>query len=411
MQDDESIVRGFIAKVVANDWDGVVAQFDDTMRAALSKEKLASLWRSIIEKAGAFKSVDAVEFTHKDTYRIGAAKTSFERVPLLLRVVLDEHGRVSGFFIAPGDTAASWQPPSYAKLDSFDDTRIAVGSSPALPGTLTIPRNVKGYPAIVLVHGSGPNDEDETVGAQKPFKDLAVGLASRGVAVLRYDKRTRVDATGVRTQKEEVEDAAHAAVALLRQQPDVDPKRIVLLGHSQGAMLAPRIAKNDPAIKGIAILASPTRTMEDVVLAQFRYLKVAPQVIQQAQVFKTTIESPTLKADDQVAFPLGDGTSTNIPGSYFLDTRGYHPEKVAAALSIPVLVLQGERDYQVSVTDDFPGWKTALAHKKNATLKTYPALNHLFCAGVGPPSPDEYMKLGHVDEQVIIDIADFATKL
>jgi dienelactone hydrolase len=410
VQDDESRVRGFIAKLVANDWDGATALFDDTMRAALPKEKMAAIWHKLEESAGAFKTIDAVEITVKDPFHIGAAQASFERAPLLLRVVLDSQGRVSGFFVAPGDTAASWKPPTYANADAFTETRITVGT-PALPGTLTVPRNAKNYPAVVLVHGSGPNDEDETIGANKPFKDLAWGLASRGVAVLRYDKRTRVDPAGVRTQKEEVDDAAHAAVALLQKQPDVDPKRIVVLGHSQGAQLGPRIAKNDPAIKGLVLLAAPTRSWGDLVIAQLQFLKAKPDVILQAQHFKATIESPTLKAGDNVAFPLGDGSSTDIPGAYFLDMRGYHPEKVAATLTIPLLVLQGERDYQVSVTADFPAWKAALAQKKNATLKTYPALNHLFCPGDGPPSPDEYMKASHVDEKVIVDIADFATKL
>lgn len=414
MQDDESRVRGFIAKVVANDWDGVTALFDDTMRAALPKDKLASVWKSIIENVGAFKTIDGVTITAKDEGHLAVAKASFERGPLLLRVGLDAHGRVNGFFISPGDTAGAWQPPSYAKLDSFEDKRIVIGSSPALPGTLTTPKNAKGYPLVVLVHGSGPNDEDETILALKPFKDLAFGLGSRGVAVLRYEKRTHVDVTAVRTQKEEVEDAAHAAIAFARAQADVDPKRIVLLGHSQGGFLAPRIAKGDPNIKGLVILAGSTRSLEDSLLAQLQYMATLQpnepklkNAILEAHRFKTAVESPTLKDTDAVPVPFGQP----IPGSYFLDVRGYRPEKVAAALTIPLLVLQGERDYQVTVADDFPAWKTALAHKKNATLKTYSGLNHAFSTGDGPPSPADYEKPGHVDEKVIADIADFVTKL
>lgn len=410
--DDESRVRGLIAKLAKSDWDGAAAELDDTMRAAFPKEKMASVWHAILESAGAFEGVEHVDIKPNDaSHRTGVAKVTFERTHLVFRVVLDTQGRVAGFFIQPGDTAASWKPPDYANADVFTETRTTVGSSPALPGTLTVPKNAKGYPAVVLVHGSGPNDEDETILANKPFKDLAFGLASRGIAVLRYDKRTRVDPTGVRTQKEEVDDGAHAAVALLQKQPDVDPKRIVLLGHSQGGYLAPRIAKADAAIKGVVILAGSTRSLEDSLIAQFQYLKVKPEVLSDAQGFKLAVESPTLKATDDVAFPLGDGTSAQLPGAYFLDVRGYHPEKVAAALTIPLLVLQGERDYQVSLDGDFPAWKAALAHKKNAKLKSYPSLNHLFCAGVGPPSPNEYMNACHVDERVIADIADFVTKL
>src|SRR5262249_44809950 len=152
-----------------------------------------------------------------------------------------------------GDGAASWTAPSYATPATFDEKPIAVGSNPALPGLIAIPKDAKNAPAVVLVHGSGPNDQDETIGALKVFKDLAWGLASRGIVVLRYDKRTRVAPQGVTTQKEEVDDAAHAAIALLAARPEVDPKRVALLGHSQGGYLAPRIAKADPAIKRVVI--------------------------------------------------------------------------------------------------------------------------------------------------------------
>jgi uncharacterized protein len=414
MQDDESRVRGFIAKVTGNDWDGATALFDDTMRAALPKEKLAAVWHSVEERAGAFKRIDSLELKPKGDLRIGLAQASFERAPLVFRVVLGADGRVTGFFIAPGDTASRWQAPSYANLESFDSERVVIGSSPGLPGVLTMPKSGKPCPAVVLVHGSGPNDEDETLGALKPFKDLAFGLASRGVAVLRYEKRTRVDGAGVRTQKEEVEDAAHAAVAFLRKRTDVDPARILLLGHSQGGYLAPRMAKSDDTIKGLVIFAGSTRSLEDSILGQFRYLATLQpgepklkDAIAEAERFKAAVESSTLKADDQIKTPLGP----SISGAYFLDVRGYHPETIASRLAIPMLVLQGERDYQVTVVDDFPAWKSALAHKQNATLKTYPRLNHAFTAGDAPPSPADYEKPGHVEDEVIADIASFATNL
>jgi fermentation-respiration switch protein FrsA (DUF1100 family) len=87
-----------------------------------------------------------------------------------------------------------------------------------------------------------------------------------------------------------------------------------------------------------------------------------------------------------------------------LDMRAYHQLDVAAALKIPVLVLNGERDYQVTMTD-FNGWKKALAGHANVTFKSYPAINHLFIPGTGPPSPAEYLKPGHVELDVIEDIA------
>jgi dienelactone hydrolase len=415
---DQDRARDLVAKLAAHDFAGAVATFDDQMSAALPVDKLESVWSQIESQAGAFQRIESVEVTPSasgDT-RVVFVKASFERAPLLLRVAFRGSDRVAGFFVAPRDTAAPWQPPPYAKLDAFEERPVQIPASPALPGTLTVPKGAKSFPAVVLVHGSGPNDRDETVGALKPFKDLAFGLASRGVAVLRYDKRTRMEPTAtVRTQKDEVEDAAHAAVAMVRTQEGVDASRVVLLGHSQGGFLAPRIAKADPAIKALVLLAASTRALEDSLVAQLAYLTTLDptdtklvSAVEQAKRFKAAVESPSLKPDDAVAVPF---VSSTIPGSYFLDVRDYHPEKVAATLGIPMLVLQGERDYQVTVADDFGPWKTALAHKKNATLRTYPGLNHLFATGDGPPSPADYAKAGHVDQAAVDDIAAWVMAL
>jgi pimeloyl-ACP methyl ester carboxylesterase len=140
----------------------------------------------------------------------------------------------------------------------------AAGRYPAL----SLPSGAGPLPAIVLVHGSGQHDRDETIGPNKPFRDLAWGLASRGIAVLRYEKRTRQHQQRVAqlengfTVKEEAIDDAGAAVALLRNRTGIRANRIYVLGHSLGAMLAPRIAAADPAVAGLVLMAGPVRSLE-----------------------------------------------------------------------------------------------------------------------------------------------------
>ena len=131
----------------------------------------------------------------------------------------------------------------------------------------------------MLVHGSGPNDRDETILANKPFRDLAWGLASKGIAVLRYEKRTKehsakLMADGIVnfTVKEETTDDALSAAAQLRVTDGIDPKRIFVLGHSLGGTLAPRIGQADPHLAGLIILAGATRPLEDLMVEQTRYL-------------------------------------------------------------------------------------------------------------------------------------------
>jgi hypothetical protein len=287
----------------------------------------------------------------------------------------------------------------------------------ALPGTLTLPVGDGPFPAIVLVHGSGANDRDETVGPNKPFRDLAWGLASRGIAVLRYEKRTKQYAakfTGEGraklTVKEETVDDALAAVALLRQTKEIDPARIYVLGHSLGAYLLPKIGVADPQITGLIGLAGPVRPLEDLILEQYTYVLSLDGVSAEeraqldelaAQVAR--VRDPGLSATTPaVDLPLG------IPASYWLDLRGYNPAEVAKGLTQPMLILQGGRDYQVTVVD-FEGWQSALASRSSdgTRLKLYPNLNHLFMAGEGKSTPAEYEIAGNVAEEVIVDIADW----
>src|SRR5205085_1721112 len=146
-----------------------------------------------------------------------------------------------------------------------------------LGGTLTMPNGSGPFPGVVLVHGSGPNDRDETVGGTKMFKDVAEGLASRGIAVVRYDKRTKVYGPRVAALKtftlhdEAVEDALKAA-ALLRTQSGIDAKRVFILGHSLGAYAAPRIGAEDPQIAGLILMAGNARHIEDLVVEQVQTL-------------------------------------------------------------------------------------------------------------------------------------------
>jgi dienelactone hydrolase len=199
----------------------------------------------------------------------------------------------------------------------------------------------------VLVHGSGPNDADESLGPNKPFRDLALGLAAHGVATSRYDKRTYArPATfsverGYTVQEESVDDAI-AAVRLAATSPGLDAKRVWVLGHSWGGALAPRIAAAAPEVAGLVILAGNTRPLEDVLVEQIAYLHGAGSAaVAMTQSLARTVRDPHL-APGQTVDVLG----AKLPSSYFLDLRAYDPARTAAGLRVAILVLQGERDYQ-----------------------------------------------------------------
>jgi dienelactone hydrolase len=415
-QDPEALARAFVEEMVAGKFEQAAARFDETVGKLMPAAKLAETWQGVQGQAGAFQKITGTTRRDAQGYRIVLVTCLFASTSLNVQVAFDATDHIAGLHFAPVQPPAPpWSPAASVKQDAFEERDVTIGNAPwALPGKLTVPKGAGPFPAVVLVHGSGPNDADETIGANKPFKDLAWGLASRGIAVLRYMKRTRqypqqmAALPGITVKEETVEDAVHA-VELLEKQPGIDPKRIYIVGHSLGAMLAPRIAAADKSIAGIIVMAGTTRSLDEVVVEQVKYMsnfdgkvtEAEQKQIDAAEQFAREVGSPELTATQPVHM-LG----TTIPGSYFLDLRSYHAGEVATALNIPILVLQGERDYQVRMTD-FEGWRKALGNRRMAMLKSYPSLNHLFIAGSGPGSPAEYSQPGHVAEEVLQDIADW----
>ncbi|MDQ1590562.1 MAG: uncharacterized protein QOG71_1189 [Pyrinomonadaceae bacterium] len=351
--------------------------------------------------------------------------TDEARVPLLFQVESQKIRVVRQGFESLAEVAfaapAEYKPPAYVVPASFTEQELTVGAGGEwpLPATLTLPAGKGTFPAVVLVHGSGPNDRDETLGANKPFRDLAWGLASQGVAVLRYEKRTRRypdKIGGIRnlTVKEETTDDALAAVRLLRQTAGVDAKRIYVLGHSLGGMLVPRIGAADSQVAGFVVLAGPTRPLEDAFARQYEYSAMLDGRIDDAE--RAQIEDAKRQAARIKQLKAGDAanaageTLLYAPPSYWLDLRGYDPPQTARTLKRPMLILQGERDYNVTL-DDFRNWQTTLAAQKEVELKTYPKLDHLFYEGVGAASGADYDRPRNIPRYVIDDIAAWIKKL
>jgi dienelactone hydrolase len=420
----EQRARELIDQLAAGEYEAARQHFDRTMRTALSQSKLQEVWETIQAQAGSYEKQGEARFENQQNYRIVYIPTRFSLTALDTKVVFNDKGQISGLFFQPASDstamAPEYQPPPYADPDTFTEEEVTVGAEGwKLPGTLTLPAGAGPFPAVVLVHGSGPNDRDETIGPNRIFKDLAWGLATQGIAVLRYEKRTReyadqftAEQISSLTVKEEVIDDALAAVEWLQARPEIDPGRVYLAGHSLGATLAPRIAAQTERLAGIIMLAPAARNLEDLMVEQTKTLANSDGVIDEdeqkhiaelEELVKQIKELPEARNVDPDALILGAGPA------YWLDLLGYDPLGTAATLDLPVLILQGERDYQVTMTD-FELWRTTLTGIENVTLRSYPTLNHLLIAGEGPSLPEEYQIPGHVDEQVIQTITEFILK-
>ena len=267
--------KAFVTALSKEEFARASEQFNEGLTKALGKDGVGPVWKKIVASLGPLRK-------HGEPRAAGSAvliAVEFGKGGFDLRVAFDKDDRIGGFFLVPGKDSFKFPPPPYAPADSRRERSVTVnaGGDWPLPGTLTLPAGAGPFPAVVLVHGSGPNDRDETIGPNKPFRDLAWGLAARGVASLRYVKRPRehgakMVAKGAITPREEVTDDALAAAALLRKSDKIDPKRVFLLGHSLGAYLAPMVAAADPDVAGLILLAGNTRPLEDLVVEQYAYI-------------------------------------------------------------------------------------------------------------------------------------------
>ncbi|MBD1938781.1 alpha/beta fold hydrolase [Microcoleus sp. FACHB-68] len=416
MSNLQTLALQFVELLVQEDFAGATGNFDSQMQASFPPDKLRETWTAITGQVGKFEKTAGIRSEKDGEYDIVFVTSEFEKATLDIKIIFNSNQQIAGLFVTPTQPAAEYQPPAYVNVNTFQEQAVVVGSGEiALPATLTLPVGDGPFPAIVLVHGSGPNDRDESVGPNKPFRDLAWGLASRGIAVLRYEKRTRVypnQFAGSFTVREETTDDALAAVSLLRQIDKIEAQKIYVLGHSLGGMLIPRIGKADAKIAGFIVMAGLTRFLEDTVLDQVNYIAALDGVIspeEQAEIEALTQQAARVK-DPQLSKKVPAAELLfGIPASYWLDLRGYHPPTVAQQLTQRMLILQGERDYQVTM-EDFQGWQQALSSRQNVTFKSYPQLNHLFIEGTGKSVPAEYQSAGYVAEPVINDIAEWIKK-
>ena len=397
-------------------------RFTPQLRPMVPAEALRAAWEAEVARSGQVASV-GVAVTEPAGPGGGVlvkVPVTFERSALTVAVGLaGEEDWITGIQLLPASAAEPvlpWEPPGYADPGAFTEQDVMVGDGPlAVGGTLSLPRSGGAVPGVVLLAGSGPNDRDESIGRNKPLKDLAWGLASAGVAVLRFDKVTFAHPDQVAgnrgfTLADEYVPDAVAAVGVLAGHAG----RVFLAGHSLGGTVAPRVAaaalssEAGPSVAGLVILAGGAQPLHWAAARQYRYLaSLDPSAAATAQPALDAIERQARAVDDpglSQATPDSD-LPFGVPAAYWLDVRGYDPARTAAELSLPMLIVQGGRDYQATVADDLPRWRDALDGRPDVTFRVYEADNHLFFPGSGPSSPAEYEPAQHVDAEVVAGIA------
>jgi hypothetical protein len=385
-----------IQKMEQGDFTAVFAKFDKSMQTALPETTLKAQWTAIGEQYGSLSGFLSDKTETSEGYLRVVLVAKFKYAALTFSVVYDANGKIAGL-----QTAQAYNVDDGKKLPeglSEENVNVVSGSH-TLPGKLTLPKGTGSVPAVVIVHGSGPSDKDGSMYNLKPYRDIAWGLAQKGIAVLRYDKRSLVyqsemaKATNVTVRDESIEDAV-SAVALLRKDARIDANRVYVLGHSLGGMLLPRIQAEANA-NGLIFVAASARSLPDQYERQIIYLaglSVQDGSITQEQADATIAQVKTLVNNIRNLKPdstLGPEALLGVPRSYWLDLQGYDPVAAARSTGVPMLFLQGERDYQVTM-DDFALWKT-LSDIKGTVFMTFETLGHLFTPGGVTPSAKDYL--------------------
>lgn len=303
------------------------------------------------------------------------------------------------------------------------DEKIIIGRETNYPlqGILSLPDIASAkVPAVVLVHGSGPADMDESIGANKPFRDIAEALSAQGIAVLRYDKRTKIYGKqllkemggNLTVENETIEDAVLAA-NLLKRDERIDPDKVYILGHSLGGMLAPRIDAEGGDFAGIIICAGSPRSLSDILISQNDdMLSQLPKFLQ--KIANRQIRGLKAKFDAIPALSEAEAKQRKIFGKtyawYFKEMAEHPVSNYLLNTEKPLLILQGDKDFQVTTAKDFALYQQICLGKPNIRFKLYPGLNHLFMKSVYGRVKDfkkEYKIPQKVSAEVLQDIGEW----
>lgn len=414
----KQIADEFLQDLKVENFDKAYKNFDSSIVVQFSLQQLKDVWAQIKSQYGEIESIGEPQFSKMSTSTLLVYPINYKKGGLNAQIGVNIFGKISGFYLSMRPESFAYVFPTYTDSTKYEEVNIKFGDpNYELGATISIPKNVKSMPIVVLVHGSGPHDRDESIGPNKPFKDLAGGLASNGIAVFRYEKRTkehgaRLSANEVDLNFESIDDVVYALRYIENNGPkiNIDLNKIFVLGHSLGGSLLPRISKQANNIKGFISLAGMTRSIDQALIEQFFYIYNLDGVYDDSEKEDFELlkkQLLTALSKDLTINTPADSLPLNLPAKYWLDFRTLYTRKEAEIINKPILVLQGESDYQVTM-EDFDGWKEALTNNNKAKFISYPSLNHLFMKSPGPKSvPQDYYQPGHIDPQVVKDIVDW----
>lgn len=413
----QELSQKIFSHLKSKEYAKIDAMFDTTGILKLATYGQQEQYKKDLRELGTVKKLIRIDDEENGFKKKVAMALDFGTEKQILYIVFNAKGKIEDFAFDKYTETPFFRLQGYKGFAEVTDLSTSVKTRDGL----TLGANIafgdtskQKSPLVIFVHGSGPADRDETLGPNKPFRDLAQGLAQQGIVSLRYDKRTfvyqydpKVLTDQMTIEGETVYDAIDA-IKTAKQFSFVDPARIYIVGHSQGAMCAPKIAELSPEVKGIVMMAAPVANLVDVIPQQLEYIAMLDDTMSNLEQMQLTsvkwmidkIKSPSLSDKTPKAMLMG------ASAAYWKSVMAYNQVTTAKSLKLPMFIINGGRDYQVTVKE-YEAWKKELAGKANVQFMLYPKLNHLFLEGDKRSEPKEYEVPGHIPQYVIDDLVKF----
>ncbi len=407
-QTEKEISHTFVNYIfVENNYKAAQALFEESLQAQVSDIVLQTTAKALHTQLGEYKNIIETNQEQVNSNAIIYAYTKFNQASMDIKLVFDANKKLVGFFIVPHKI--------FKTIDCENILTIPNNNYP-IKGELTIPKLDNKKILAIFIHGSGPQDKDATIYQNKPFKDIAEGLSLQGITSYRFDKKSLSYPSYFNDDKytidEEVCNDIYTIVNYFKQDSIYPNYKIILIGHSMGGMLLPKIANNlKNNINGIVMIAANSLPFQNIIDYQLKYLYSIDSAVELKN--QITELQPKLKYLKSKNFILSSSKTLlplNLPAPYWKSIINYNQLAEAKKIIIPTFIIQGQRDYQVS-TENYKLWKKTLKNKSNFSFKLYPKLNHILLEGVDKSTPSEYQIQAKVPEYFIKDIAEWIVKI
>ena len=407
---DKEVFEDYLTSFLNGDYDRAVEMQTEQMTKVFSIQSMKQSSDVIVKQYGKPESEYSTELIEQDGFKVYIILMKTTKGYIKFTVTVDENSKISGFFAAPVQDPRKSIP--YVNKDSFTEQKVKFGVKEwKLDGVLTIPNNKDTYPLMIIVGGSGPTDMNGTVGPNTPYKDIAEGLATSGIGVLRYNKRAAQYSSKISSAIEEIENIldfeyVNDLLEAIDYASNIEGvNQILLAGHSLGGTIVPKIASNSKKIDGIVLLAPGVRRFAQISLDQNRYAKdyfgITDEQMKQVEQLFTMILNHELPENMSIQEGLTVG--------YYYEMDQYRPLDDLTSYKKPTLVIQGVEDFQATMKGDFLPLKEKYGERKNFSFIALNGINHLFMKseeGVFHWT-DEYNKPGFVDKRVIDAIVEW----